>query len=166
MQTRTRLIGRWFETDRVGPGPIGNRPVRNIPKFITWRTTNPPQVANSCQRMACASSPWITAHWPTSRSESGRYCSTWPMEGLSPSGRPFGRRTVIIPVSTAAAHFAPLRPNANRIIKGNSSRHISSSWPTSRSLNTTSCSVQPPVSCRPTNCDAAIRIGAPRDCSL
>ena len=31
MQTRYLLVRRGFETDRVGPGPIGNRPVRNIP---------------------------------------------------------------------------------------------------------------------------------------
>jgi hypothetical protein len=48
------------------------------------------------------------------------------------------RRPLSALFAAATAYIAPLRPNAHRIIKGNSRRHISSSWPAGRSLITTS----------------------------
>jgi len=48
------------------------------------------------------------------------------------------RRPLSALFAAATAYIAPLRPKAHRIIKGNSHRHISSSWPAGRSLITTS----------------------------
>jgi hypothetical protein len=52
--------------------------------------------------------------------------------------RRFGHRTLSALFPAATAHIEPLRPNAHRIIKGSSLRHISSLWPAGRSLITTS----------------------------